>query len=452
MRPDSVLIIGAGAAGLAAARDLARADIKVTVLEARERIGGRVFTLRDPDSLVPIELGAEFIHGESPELWQLAKAANLKIYAVSGRHWYLANGKVTKSREFWRKIEGLMDEMKSAAAKTDEPFKQFLDSLPDDEASRRAKSMATRYVEGFHAANIERAGIRGLVKANDAADEINGDKSFRFVDGYDSLMQALWVEAESYGALTHLNTIVKEIHWKANRVKVICESAGETSFTAGAAIITVPLRVLQSRDGEAGAVRFIPELPHAKCAAIGGLAMGNVVKINLRFRERFWEHVKIWDEDARPVSFDDAAFFHCPGAPLPTWWTQMPIRAPVLVGWTGGPNAEHYGTTPSRSNTANDSFIIDQAIASLSRVFNISENDVRDQLVASYRHDWRDDPFSRGAYTYVPVNGLEAQQILSQPIEDKLFFAGEATSVGHVGTVHGAIQSGERAAKEVLSI
>ena len=80
-----------------------------------------------------------------------------------------------------------------------------------------------------------------------------------------------------------------------------------------------------------------------------------------------------------------------------------------------------------------------------------STEETRNQLEASDVHDWHDDPFSRGAYSYVPVDGLPAQQTLAQPLSDKLFFAGEATCTGHVGTVHGAIQSGQRAAREILS-
>src|SRR6185436_13278651 len=145
------------------------------------------------------------------------------------------------------------------------------------------------------------------------------------------------------------------------------------------------------------------------------------------------------------VSFHDAGFFHCPDAPLPTWWTRLPLRAPLLVGWAGGPRAD-------RIRTASDDpqFIVDQAIASLARIFNISPNEIANHLVETYFHDWANDPFTRGAYSYVPVNGLEAQHSLSQPVDNKLFFAGEATSVGHIGTVHGAIQSGQRAADEIL--
>ena len=437
MSAGSILIIGAGAAGLAAARDLSRAGWTVTVLEARDRIGGRIFTLSETDSPAPIELGAEFIHGRSPALWEIARAAHLKIHEVSEHHWYFDNGKLSRSRDFWRNVQGLMNKMKSSDA--DRSFRQFLDSVPDSPDSQRAKDMATRHVEGFHAASIDRVGIRGLVKANEAADSIEGNKSFRFQDGYDSLVQALRAEAESYGASFHLNLTVTAIHWQGMQVEV--RTSGADVYEASAALITLPLGILQSRQ-EDGGIQFVPELPAAKQSAIEQLAVGNVIRINLMFRERFWESAKVWDEHGTAVSFRNAGFFHCPDAAIPTWWTQLPLRAPLLVGWIGGPAADRL-----RSKGA----LVDQAINSLSLILNAPSAEIHRQLEASYVHDWHDDPFSRGAYSYVPVDGLEAQQVLSQPLDNKLFFAGEATCAGHVGTVHGAIQSGQRAAQEVLN-
>jgi len=458
-----ILIVGAGAAGLVAARELARAGREVVVLEARDRIGGRVFTQRAQSSPVPIELGAEFVHGRSPELWKIATAANLQLYEVSERHWYFEKGKVSKSGEFWRTIERLTSDMKSSDR--DQSLKEFLDALPDDEDNRRAKSMLVRYVEGFHAAYIERVGVHGLVKDNEAADEIDGDKAFRLVDGYDALMQAMWAEAESNGATLHLNTIVEEIRWESASVEVRTGNAGAApsptrTFAASAAIITLPLGVLQL-GSENGGIRFVPKLPDSKRRAIETLPMGNVGKINLLFRDRFWETVKLWDEEARVVDFHDASFFHCPGAPLPTWWTQLPMRAPLLVGWTGGPNADRItqaaggakqkadGSRQAAGDT--NSAITDQAIDSLVTIFNLSRKEIETQLEAVHYHNWHDDPFTRGAYAYVPVNGLDDQRILAEPVGNKLFFAGEATSVGHIGTVHGAIQSGQRAAQEILA-
>lgn len=450
---ESVLVIGAGAAGLAAGRDLSRAGREVIVLEARNRIGGRVFTLKKDDSPVPIELGAEFVHGRSPAVWNIARAAHLELSEVTGRHWYFDNDKLSKSRDFWGRVEGLMDDMKSAG--DDRSFQQFLNSLPNDEKTERAKAMATRYVEGFHAGPIERIGIHGLIKANEAAESIDGDKSFRFQNGYDSLMQALRAEAESYGAIFHLNTIVKEIDWRESSVVVTCasnlsESLERVSYAASAVLVTLPLGVLQT-PAQDGGVHFVPDLPESRQTAIRNLATGNVVRISLLFREPFWEDVKLWDEAGEAADFRDAGFFHYPDAPFPTWWTQLPLRARVLVGWAGGPQADWVRSSGANAQDV-DAILLDQAIASLSIIFKISTTEIRNEIEASHFHDWHDDPFSRGAYSYVPVNGLEAQQIISQPLDNKLFFAGEATSVGHIGTVHGAIQSGQRAAREILNV
>jgi monoamine oxidase len=452
MEDSSVIIVGAGAAGLAAARDLSVAGHQAIVLEARDRIGGRIFTWKSSEFPLPIELGAEFVHGKSPALWDLAGRAHLELNETSDSHWYFEDGKLSKSHDFWKHIEELNDRMKSCAS--DQSLKDFLSTLPDDDDTRRAKDMVTRYVQGFHAADIDRIGIHGIVKANEAADDIEGDKSFRFMTGYDSLINALCAESESYGAKIHLNTIVREIGWSNQRIEVVCEHDNRLiSFAAAVAIITLPLGVLQKND-ENPAVRFIPELPAHTRRAIKTLVMGNVLRIVLCFRERFWEAAKAWDQHGTLISFRDTGFIHYPDAPIPTWWTQLPLRAPVLVGWTGGPRADilidRENFEPQSGTPATiDANILDRAIESLARIFNLSKARVRDQLEASYHHEWGQDPFSRGAYSYVPVNGLAHQRELSQPIADRLFFAGEATSVGHIGTVHGAIQSGQRAAREV---
>jgi monoamine oxidase len=261
-------------------------------------------------------------------------------------------------------------------------------------------------------------------------------------------------EAESHGVEFHLSTIVKEIRWHGAELELSCEADGSrVEFTASAIILTLPIILLKLSPNEPAAIRFTPELPANKQRAIEALPMGNVLKINLVFRERFWESVKLWDEEAKRIDFHDAGFFHCPGAPLPTWWTQLPIRAPLLVGWTGVPNADRLvQEADGRKQTAGKtSYLVDQAISSLAKIFRLSRSEIEAQLEAAHCHNWRDDPFTRGAYAYVPVNGLEQQRLLAQPVENKLFFAGEATSVGHIGTVHGAIQSGQRTAREILS-
>ena len=451
---NDVLIIGAGAAGLAAARDIAAAGTQVTVLEARERIGGRIYTHRYDASLLPIELGAEFVHGKHPALMKIFDEATIPFCDVSDHHWYFENGVLARSHDFWNKLTALMDLLD--LKQPDQTFKEFLASLPDDEASRQAKAVATRYVEGFHAGRIDRIGVHGLIKANEAEDEIDGDKSFRVIGGYDLVTQRLHDEAVAAGCIFRLNTVVKEISWNSRGVEATCVSGDSSggypqTFAASRLLITLPLGVLQSSSDEFGSVSFVPELPEEKRNAIRGLAMGHVVHVTLRFSERFWEGLH-----ARgPFAGEDLSqlgFVHCPEAPLPTWWSLLHIRAPVLVGWIGGTNAERLMGLcgkPVATGLPHDS-LLKEALKSLHMIFGISESRLRKLLVSTHAHDWNSDPFSRGAYAYLPVNGLEAQQTLATPVDNVLFFAGEAMSIGHVGTVHGAIETGQRAAKEIL--
>ena len=467
-----VLIIGAGAAGLTAARDLATAGMAVRVLEARERIGGRVHTHHEKNSLIPIELGAEFVHGRHPALMKVLEEAGILFCDVTERHWYVENGKLSSSHEFWNRLTALMDLMD--LKQPDRSFKTFLDSLPDNDETRKAKAAASLYVEGFHAARIERIGVHGLIKANEAEDEIDGDHSFRAVDGYDLVMKALQHEAAAAGASFHLNTIVREIHWRQNHVEALCTTTGtEQIFSASSAIITLPVGVLQtSAAGPGASVHFVPELPEDKQRSIRSILMGQVVRVVMRFRERFWEKLDLPSTPAH-LHLEQLGFIHYPDASIPTWWTLLPLRAPILVGWTGGSNAEQLiarisGSARTMQPEQPDSIqerdqlprdavktnyqaaILDEAIQSLHQLFGVAESQLREQLVAAYSHDWHSDPLARGAYAYLPVDGLELQRTLGLPVDDTLYFAGEATSVGNIGTVHGAIESGQRVAREIL--
>ena len=173
----------------------------------------------------------------------------------------------------------------------------------------------------------------------------------------------------------------------------------------------------------------------------------------LRFRERFWEKLALHSPDHRaPDTFADLGFIHYPDAPLSNWWTQLHVRAPILVGWCGGADTKRLLTNKElATEKLSPDAVLHEALRSLQLIFHVSESRLRELLISSHLHDWTSDPFSRGAYAYLPVNGLAAQQALAQPVDNVLFFAGEATCVGHIGTVHGAIASGLRAANEILS-
>ena len=140
----------------------------------------------------------------------------------------------------------------------------------------------------------------------------------------------------------------------------------------------------------------------------------------------------------------DLTFVHAPAELLPTWWTQFPVRTPVLAGWAGGTRAE-------KLSVESDDALLDHAFEALMHIFGVSKEFLETSLAEFYTHNWQRDAFSAGAYSYIPVGGVDAQDQLAQPVEDTLFFAGEATNkVGHHGTVHGAIASGLRAAREIM--
>jgi monoamine oxidase len=191
-----------------------------------------------------------------------------------------------------------------------------------------------------------------------------------------------------------------------------------------------------------GSVEFRPALAgHA--GAAGRLAMGQVVKVILRFHERFWEHDRLplatETMDPRQVSY-----IYRLGAALPAWWTAYPAIAPQLTGWAGGPPA-------TRLVNQAEHVIVDHVLDALADVLGLPRRRIEGALVGVHTHNWHADPFARGAYSYVTVNGMDAVRALAAPVEDTLFFAGEATNTdGQTGTVHGAIATGRRAAREIL--
>jgi monoamine oxidase len=431
MEPHAdVIIVGAGAAGLAAARELSVAQLKVIVLEARDRIGGRIHTHFDK---WPIELGAEFVHGKPPETLAIAERAHLKLQSIPNLHWHFHDGVLTKSGEFWSKVEDVMEEM-SRYDGPDENFETFLDQYKRKTRIEDIGSIATLYVEGFHAAHADQISVHGLNKTNKAAREIDDDKQFRVEHGYDRITQAIHDEAVDSGAKFHLDTIVEEVNWKRNEVAVVTTSSQQ--FKARRLIVTLPLSLMQT-------VRFVPPLTQ-KQNAVHRLAMGHVIKVMLRFREPFWEELSIPGEEEKPDDLKDLTFIHAPAELLPTWWTQFPVRTPVLAGWAGGTRAE-------KLSVESDDALLDHALESLTHIFGVSKGVLEESLAEFYTHNWQRDPLAAGAYSYIPVGGVDAQAQLARPLDDTIFFAGEATNeAGHHGTVHGALATGIRAAREII--
>ena len=432
-----VIVIGAGAAGLMAARELLRAGRSVLVLEARDRVGGRIWTRREAGFPAPIELGAEFIHGNAAITTTLLGEVGSTAIECTDSHITLQDGEVKPREElFPRIVEAL--QASPALAKQDMSFDVLLDQYLGQTLSPALLERARRMAEGFDAVDTSRASARAIAAEWTGAILSSAPQS-RPQNGYESLLAALMAPLHAPRLRLQLQSTVHRVRWSRGSVEVAGACLGGPFAVRGAhAIVTLPIGVLQQPADTAGAVAFIPSLA-TKQDALRGLASGPVIKLQLRFATSFWEML----DGGR---YRDASFFHAPDAQFPTFWTQAPSRAPLLVGWAGGPRALRIAAGASPEE------IVRQALASVRVMFG-RRIDPAGGLEAFYYHDWQRDPFARGAYSYVTVGGSEARQTLALPIEDTLFFAGEATdTAGEATTVTGALQSGVRAAREVLAV
>ena len=436
-----VIIIGAGVAGLAAACELGRAGVPVSIVEARERIGGRVFTERIPKMDFPIEFGAEFIHGRPPEIWDRLNKAGVRITEVDGDSWCVEDEGL-KPCGLFSEVDQILEKMDDLLP--DESFLQFLNrcfpnSTPE---MQQAADDATTLVSGFNAADPALVGVRWLVKGMRADEEIEGDRAFRARHGYADLIDIFQRELERYGVSIRTGAVVKQIQWGRGNVELkILDRAGSLTLASSRVLITVPLSILQASENEPASIQFVPPLPEEKLVAMQRLEMGKVIRIVLRFKERFWDTIR---PQGGGKSLADLSFLFTEDKWFPTWWSTMPEKYPIMTGWAPFKCAE-------RLAGKEKSFITERAVQSLSKALGVGSSDVEKLLVEAFVHDWESDPFSRGAYSYAKVGADGAQEALGSPLEDTLFFAGEATDTsGHNGTVHGAIASGKRAAGEIL--
>lgn len=441
-----VLVLGAGVAGLACAGVLSSGGRTVHVVDARDRVGGRILTLRPDGAPLPVELGAEFVHGRPPGLLALLAEARTTPVPVQQARWRAAADGLRPAP--WEE-DGLDDVLDGLDARRD-PDRSFAAYLAEwaraHPHGERAVRQAREFVEGFHAADVARIGECALAHETQAASDDGEDEiDFRIPDGYDRVPAHLHARLGDVVAL-HLGTRATHVRWSRGRVAVRTRrgDADGPTLRARALVVALPLAVLQAGEGEHGAVAFDPPLDDRKREAMSKLTTGAARRIVLHFAERFWED----DGLLAPGVTEHAAdigFLQAPaGAPVPIWWTSNPVREPVLTGWIGGPRAERLAGHSERN-------VRELALDSLAAALHLPRERVDRQLRAAYTYDWSRDPFARGAYSYALVGGGAARAVLAEPCDSTLFWAGEATyAAGASGTVHGAIASGYRAAGEVL--
>jgi monoamine oxidase len=323
-------------------------------------------------------------------------------------------------------------------------FAEYQTAAPTDAATAAA---AANYVEGFNAADRHRIGIASLAAQQRAEDAIESDRIFHVAEGYGAVLEFFAAQFRAAGGELALGTPVRRIEWRRGgvRVETACIGTAGRELQARQVLIAVPLGVLQ-----ADSIAFAPP-PAELLAQARRLAMGEVVRVVLIFRERFWRERRapsIPEEVRRRLA--DLSFLFTPAEVPPTWWTPNPAPTPMLTAWIGGPRA----TELRRSVAAGgDPLALPRrCLATLARIFELSFAEVQSLLVSWHEHDWSADPYSCGAYSYVPAGALDAPAKLTAPVEDTLYFAGEHTDVtGHWGTVHAAIGTGVRAAEQMLS-
>lgn len=428
MNKSDVIIIGAGAAGLFAAHTLVKAGKKVTVLEARNRIGGRIHTVGNARFAGHAELGAEFVHGNLPVTLNLLHQAGIAYIPVSFEMWQYHNDTFSQSNEFVEKFDELLEKINDL--QEDMPLHDFLKmnfSQPEYDTMRL---QVENYVAGYDTADIHDVSAFALRNEWNHEDE---DAQHRLVPGYASVIHYLAKTCTDAGSEIVLNSVAKKVVWHNNHVKVL--TASGSIYEAQKVIVALPLGVLQSDAASEGAITFNPHIPQQQ-SAIQDMGFGALIKIVLEFDAPFWENATGTNLSTMGFLFADEA--------VPTYWTQAPAHSPIFTGWLGGPPALAKKDAPAEE-------ILQEVLTALGNVFSIDEATLKEKLVAWHVANWTAEPYTRGSYAYDKVASPAARKILLQSIQDTIYFAGEYLYDGPaMGTVEAALNSGKATAEQLM--
>jgi monoamine oxidase len=427
-RNKDVIILGAGAAGLMTARALAIAGKETLVLEARERIGGRIWPLPSDEFGYHAQGGAEFVHGEANVTTSLIRQAGLTLLPLNGEVWTLRGGQLSKcgggptaNPVFLAHADRLYKQLR--ALTHDISLAQFLERYFNEDTYIAFREWIRRMVEGYEAADLRRISTFALREGWLGGEEW---RQSRIKEGYGALLQFLESECRMHHVEILLNRKVKTIRAGVSGIEIDCISG--YMYQAQTVVVTCPLPILKS-------LRFIPAFPE-KLTAASQIGFGQVIKFLLRFKADWWRYTLGND-------LSKMMFLHCDEA-IPTWWTQYPESYPVLTGWLSGTSTEEFKHKSVQE-------LLETAITSLANTFRVHEDLVRTQLLASKIVNWPADPFAQGAYSYVTPEAAQARKVLAEPVHHQIFFAGEALCRGtNTATVEGALASGKETAERIL--
>jgi monoamine oxidase len=414
-----VIIVGAGATGLTAMDQLVHKGFKVCLLEAASQAGGRILTLKEDGFPEPVEAGAEFIHGDLPLTIALMKEAGIAYIAVDGdmvpvhhSQWQHED----KPDEHWSSFMQQLKKLESDVS-IDE-FLQTHFSAPEYEELRGS---VRRFAEGFDLADIKKGSMLAL---KDEWKEID-QRQYRVAGGYERIIKYLLNRCLLPDSEIKYNAVVEKIEFNQGMVRAYTKDGN--SYEAKKIIITASVAVLQSNS-----IRFDPPLA-AHDTAINELGFGDVIKFLFQFNEAFW------------MKYHNKAGFILSDENIPTWWTQLPAETNLLTGWIGGPPATALAGKSEEQ-------LKDIGLTSLSNIFSIPVDEIEKRLLHYRVISWKDNEFIKGGYSYSTLQTAHAKKILSEPVYDTIYFAGEAMSPGDsMGTVEAAIQSGMETAKKIIS-
>ena len=419
-----VAVVGAGAAGLMAARTLAEEGLDVVVIEARKRAGGRIFTIRPADLPCALELGAEFVHGDAPLTRKVLDEAGVEIVPLDPEQFQAQDGRIAPA-DPWESIEAVMATL-DGEREPDRSFADFLRSAEAAEFRPRDRERALAFVEGFYAADAERVSERGLA-GEGAEGAISGG---RIPAGYDRLAERL---ADGLVGRIRYGHLVKRCGWSDDAVTLSgAEIAGRarSGFTirARAAVIALPHAVLTAPAEAAASVAFEP-IVFGLAETMGAVATGDVVRVAIATDAPPGELLGI-----PPGSF----FLHTPACAFNAFWSVEPPRSPVVVAWSGGPRSRSLPRSRDARRRA--------GLEVLKQAAGPAGARLAERTRAAFGHDWGRDPLARGAYCYNVVGGLPPVPVHT----GALAFAGEALAGPSLGTVEGALATGRSAARELM--
>lgn len=422
MEKVDIIIIGAGASGLMVGRDLSKAGKKVLILEARDRIGGRIWPL--PASLFGYvaDAGAEFIHGEAPVTQGLIAEAGLTFIPTEGENWSVREGAPTKTQRVKPEQDVLNERL--GKLEVDMPIAEFMALHLAESQFEQLRNSILKMVEGYDAADPKRISTFSL-----RDDWLSGGewKQGKIREGYAGLLAYLEAECKKHKVQIHLNMHVTSVALSTDGV-LVTNKNGDV-YEAGRVVVTAALPTIASID-------FTPDIPK-KREAIEMMGYGSVIKLLLKFTDRWW--VNCLEQDLSQMLFMNG------NEEVRTWWTQYPNPEPVLTGWIVGFNMDSYAKL-------SDEDILALAFTSLEKTFKVDAKELHAKLVTSHVANWPADPLALGAYSYSTPETNRAKVELTTPVERRIFFAGEAlSSGGGTSTVEGALSSGAETAQQILN-